>query len=126
MVWVCFIIRIIINGVFRSTLNAEKEDFENVYYESGRYKISLQDNILMIVGTYDTLDKKYAFDNLLFSEGAKSGEHIEKEYKNVKVKTEGDTYYISAEDLDLKLEKFAEHIIRDEDGNEFIKKKIVH
>lgn len=109
-----------------SSIKAEKEDFENVYYESGRYKISLQDNILMIVGTFDPLDKKYTFDNILFSDGAKSGDHIEKEYKNVKVKTEGSTYYITATDLNLKLEKFAEHIITDEDGNEFIKKKIVH
>lgn len=108
------------------SLKAKKEDFEDVYYESGRYKISLQEDILMIVGTYDSLDKKYTLDNILFSGGAKSGDHIEKEYKDVKVITEGDTYYITAEDLDLKLEKFAEHIIRDEDGNEFIKKKIVH
>ncbi|MBM7666005.1 hypothetical protein JOC25_002498 [Solibacillus kalamii] len=109
-----------------SSLNAEKEDFENVYYESGRYKISLQDNILMIIGTYDPLDKNYVFDNILFSEGAKSGDHIEKEYKNVIVKTKGDTYYITADDLELTFEKFAAHIITDEDGNEFIKKEIVH
>ena len=68
------------------SIKAEKEDFENVYYESLRYKISLQENILMIVGTYNPLDKEYTFDNILFSEGAKSGDHIEKEYKNVKVK----------------------------------------
>lgn len=107
-----------------SGLVAKKEDLENSLFKSDRYQFTLIDNKLEVIGHYNTMEKEYTFDEIYFPEGGSTNTKVWKEYDNVKVKTDAENYSITADGLSINFKKFMNHIITDEEGNEFIKIKL--
>lgn len=79
--------------------------------------------IFGFVSKYDP-ERKTIIDKLSKSANAVQGEFNEKRYKNVKIKTKKDKYYITADDgLSLEFQKIGERIIVDEVGAEYFTNK---
>ena len=103
---------------------ADKDDFKNAFFKSDRYQIQIDKDKLVISGN-NYPGKKYSFDYIFFPDGDEaSGGAVFMEYDNTKVTTKGANYYISADGISFTLKKFQNHIVLDEEGNEFIRTQI--
>ncbi|MCZ8541890.1 hypothetical protein [Psychrobacillus psychrodurans] len=97
----------------------EESGFKNKYSQI----ISIHDEELLIFTTYDHTEKKTSIDKIFELEDS-TEKPLQKIYKNVKIKTKKDRYYITAEDgLSLEFRKIGERIIVDEEGVEYYTSK---
>ena len=106
-----------------SELTAKKKDFENALFVGNRYQFQIDDDKLLIMGN-NFYGEKYSFDDLLFEDGIPDNNAVFLEFDHVKVKTKGVDYFITADGISFKLKKFKNHIVMDEEGNEFIRNEI--
>ena len=97
---------------------AKASDFEAEGFERNSQRIVVIDDELVIYATYINPEakNKTIIDELLESEEAVPGEFYEKRYENVKIKTEKDMYYITADGLSLNFKKTGERIVTDDKG----------
>lgn len=103
---------------------AHMDDLKDAIFNSNGYQFQLYEDKLMVLGK-NLSGKKYSFDDILLAD--KDEERKEssfREYENIKVKTEGANYYISGDDIAFTLTKFQNHIVVDEEGNEFIRTQL--
>ena len=103
------------------TYSAKASDFEGVGFERNGQKIWAFEEELFIYAAYNNPEAKgrTSIDKILESEDAVSGIYYEKRYKNAKIKTEKDMYYITAEGISLTFKKTGERIVSDEEGMEY-------
>ena len=103
---------------------AKPSDFEDGGFKN-KYSqiIAIHDEELLIFTNYDHPKKKTSIDKIFESEDS-TEKPLQKIYKNVKIKTKKDRYYITAEDgLSLEFKKNGERIIVDEEGVEYYTSK---
>ena len=102
---------------------AKPSDFEDGGFKN-KYSqiIAIEgEELLFFSSNYDDTEKKTSLDKIFESEDSAEEPII---YKNVKIKTEKDRYYITAEDgLSLEFKKIGERIIVDEEGVEYYTSK---
>jgi len=102
---------------------AKPSDFEDGGFKN-KYSqiIAIEgEELLFFSSNYDHTEKKTSLDKIFESEDSAEEPLI---YKNVKIKTEKDRYYITAEDgLSLEFKKIGERIIVDEEGVEYYTSK---
>lgn len=103
---------------------ANKSDLENAFFESNRYQFAISEDKLLLMG-YRYIGDRHSFDDILFDgEETKSDSvSVHMEFDNVKVKTKGSEYFITADGISFTMKKFMDHIITDELGNEYIRNK---
>jgi len=102
------------------TYDARSSDFEDEGYARANQTIVVIDDELVIFAEYNSNAKrKTSIDKLLESEDAIPGEFYEKRYKNVKIKTEKDMYYITADGVSLTFQKTGERTVTDEEGIDY-------
>ncbi|QOV12603.1 hypothetical protein [Viridibacillus arvi] len=102
------------------TYEAKASDFEGGF-EHNSQMIIVNGEELMINGNYYSEEKqKTVLDKVLEADNEFPAKHIEKIYKNAKIKTKKDRYYITADDgISLEFQKIGDRIIVDEEGAEF-------
>ena len=97
---------------------AKPSDFEDGGFKNKNDQIIAIEGeaLLFFTSNYVDSKKKTSLDKIFESEDS-AGNPLHKIYKNVKIKTEKDRYYITAEDgLSLEFKKIGERIIVDEEG----------
>ncbi|TQR21744.1 protein-disulfide isomerase [Psychrobacillus vulpis] len=104
-----------------STYIAKASDFEDSGFTSRSSQlIVVVGDELLISANYGHTKEKSSIDNILELENVQSSVRFEKLYKNVKIKTKGDKYYLTADnDISLEFQKIGERIIVDEEGMEY-------
>lgn len=103
---------------------AKPSDFEDSGFKN-KYSqiIAIHGEELLIFTTYDHNEKKTSIDEIFESEDS-TEKPLQKIYKNVKIRTKKDRYYITAEDgLSLEFKKIGDRIIVDEEGVEYYTSK---
>ncbi|MEK5482744.1 MULTISPECIES: hypothetical protein [unclassified Viridibacillus] len=104
------------------TYEAKASDFEGGFEHNSQMIVVIGEK-LMINGNYNAEEKqKTVLDKVLESEVDNEfpAKRIEKTYKNVKIKTKKDKYYITADDgISLEFQKIGDRIIVDEEGAEY-------
>lgn len=103
---------------------ANASDFEDAGFENNKnQRIVVIGKDLFIFGNFNT-KKKTSIDKILESENFVSDQSYQKKYKNVKITTKKDKYYITADgDISLEFEKIGDRIIVDEEGVEYFTEK---
>ena len=104
---------------------AKPSDFDDVGFEN-KYsqRIVVIGEELMIVSNNDHPDKKTSIDKLFESEKDTADELLIKKYKDLRIVTKKDRYYMTAEDgLSLDFQKIGERIVVDEEGVEYFTSK---
>jgi len=102
---------------------AKSSDFEDGGFKNKHSQtIAINGEELLIFNNYDHTEKT-SIDKIFESEDS-TEKPRQKIYKNVKIKTKKDRYYITAEDgLSLEFKKIGERIIVDEEGVEYYTSK---
>jgi len=104
---------------------AKPSDFEDGGFENKYTQIIAinGEELLFFTSNYVDPKKKTSLDKIFDSEDS-AGNPLDKIYKNFKIKTKKDRYYITVEDgLSLEFKKIGERIIVDEEGVEYYTSK---
>ena len=103
---------------------AKATDFEDGGFTNNRGQLIIVENgelILSGPGPYDST-RTTAID-LVFQAQGYDTQPVYQAFQNANVTTEGDTYYITADDdVSIKFRKIGERIIVDEEGEEYFTK----
>ncbi|MFF2753305.1 hypothetical protein ACFVR1_06055 [Psychrobacillus sp. NPDC058041] len=103
---------------------AKASDFEDAGFENtNNQRIVAIGKDLFIFGNFNTKSKT-SIDKILESENFVSDQSYQKKYKNVKITTKKDKYYITADGgISLEFKKIGDRIIVDEEGVEYFTEK---
>lgn len=109
---------------YKSDLKAKVSDLDSHYYKSNRYELYFKDDKLLIINKR-VIDKQTSpLDSLFFDEENQDKTFTPtKEYDDVIIKTKGNKYYITIDNVTLEFIKFKEHIIVDSEDVEYIRDK---
>jgi hypothetical protein len=104
---------------------AKASDFEDAGFENtNNQRIVVIGKDLLIFGNFNTKKKMSSIDKTFKSENFVSDQSYQKKYKNVKITTKKDKYYITADGgISLEFKKIGDRIIVDEEGVEFFTEK---
>lgn len=102
---------------------ARENDLEEATFGSNRYQLTISDGKLFVMGNV-VVGEKHIFDEIIFEENEPVVPSVSMVFEDVKIKTKGSEYFITADGISFKMKKFMNHIVKDELGNEYIIKKL--
>lgn len=107
---------------YKSDLKANASDLDGHYYKGYRYQLYFKDDKMLVIKDNIIDKQKSPLDALFVNEENKDKSFTStKEYQDIKIKTKGNKYYITVDDVTLEFIKFKEHIIVDSEDVEYIR-----